>query len=102
MNHRLRRIAVTTLSTAALLGIAGMEASVAQADVQASNSAADCDKGGVGTHTGWASCNMEGKWTMTVWCTWGDHAESTVVDGPGSVEVDCPAVWETVNAISTT
>ncbi len=102
MNRQMAKTAIAAFSLALAVGGLAVGGSTTAQAATRSHILVNCDKGGVGTPTGWARCDdIQGKWRITVWCTWGQSKESDVIDGPGRVEVDCP--WPgVVNAISIT
>lgn len=50
----------------------------------------NCSAGTWGGIYGWGDCRGTGKWQVKVSCTWGASATSSVISGPGHVDVQCP------------
>lgn len=50
----------------------------------------NCSAGTWGGIYGWGDCRGQGKWQLKVSCTWGASATSSVLTGPGHVDVRCP------------
>jgi hypothetical protein len=102
MNRQMVKTAIAASSLALAVGGLTVGGSTTAQAATRSHILANCDKGGIGTERGWAKCDTQGKWTMTVWCTGATHAESDIMDGPGKVELECPVRTTVVTAISTT
>ncbi|WP_018680543.1 hypothetical protein [Actinokineospora enzanensis] len=50
----------------------------------------NCRAGTWGGIYGWGECGGQGRWQLKVSCTWGGDATSSVLSGPGHVDVRCP------------
>lgn len=83
MQNMKKRAAVGLLAAAAVVPMGVLAAGPAQAQ-------SNCSAGVWGGIYGWGDCRGSGKWQVKVSCTWGGQATSSVITGPGHVDVKCP------------
>jgi len=89
VKSKLKRSRAAALLTAAALAVSVPAGAVALSASPAS-AQSNCSAGTWGGIYGWGTCQGQGRWQLKVSCTWGASATSSVLTGPGHVDVQCP------------